>query len=137
MVLGLTLLTEPNLSLATTQQVDGLKKIIQKKNWPLTPDGQGSTQKNIIRKKKLTLDPQRGQGSNLTSLTLIFLATNKLFFYINKLNSKKICFIFLTFFLKKMQHQSHEASMVWVATKHPSIILFFRHKYHLYIHNEN
>ena len=83
MVLGLTFLTEPNLSLATTQQVDDLKK------------------KNHPKKKKLTLDPQRGQGSNLTSLTLIFLATNKLDFYINKLNSKKICFIFLTFFFKR------------------------------------
>ena len=44
MVLGLTLLTEPNLSLATTQQVDDLKnkKSTKKKNWPLTQDGQGS-----------------------------------------------------------------------------------------------
>ena len=43
MVLGLTLLTEPNLSLATTKQVDDLKKkSSKKKKLPLTPDGQGS-----------------------------------------------------------------------------------------------
>ena len=71
MVLGLTLLTEPNLSLATTKQVDDLKKKSSKKKidpWPLW----------------------RGQGSTLTALTLLFfLATNKLNFNKNKFYSKK------------------------------------------------